>query len=71
MLEETKKRLCPVDGSVLSTVNVQIFGHGIELDRCLQCGGTWFDHGESEEMVNAMARFRLHEIIETFFKERV
>jgi len=34
---------------------------GIEIDRCLACGGTWFDTGEFEEMV-AGAGADLHTI---------
>lgn len=38
---------CPVDGSALR----ELFANGVLLDRCLACGGLWFDRGELETVL--------------------
>ena len=35
-------RNCPRDGSMLKSA----IEHGIEVDRCAQCGGAWYDNDE-------------------------
>ncbi len=44
-------RSCPADAAPLHPVVV----HGCVLDRCRRCGGTWFDEGELEAVVDASA----------------
>lgn len=46
-LRELHHMRCPKCGMELS--NFQM--HGIELDRCVSCGGTWFDEGEIEQLL--------------------
>ena len=55
MASEEKERLkqlhymkCPKDGMDLTTIEL----HGIKIDRCPTCNGTWFDAGEVEQMMN-------------------
>ena len=38
---------CPRDGTALQKVDIC----GVELDKCHQCDGIWFDHGELEQLV--------------------
>jgi hypothetical protein len=38
---------CPKDGARLEVVTFQ----GIEIDRCPECLGTWFDAGEARRIV--------------------
>ncbi len=40
---------CPRDGTVLQHVKLA----GVELDKCHQCDGIWFDHGELEQLRDA------------------
>lgn len=54
MAEEEKQRLrelhhmkCPKCGMDLASLELK----GIQLDRCVSCGGTWFDAGEVEELL--------------------
>jgi uncharacterized protein len=54
MASEEKDRLrelhymkCPKCGMDLTTIEMK----GIQLDRCVSCGGTWFDAGEMEQMM--------------------
>lgn len=54
MAEEEKKQLrelhhmrCPKCGMELAHFDL----HGIELDRCVSCHGTWFDAGEVDELL--------------------
>jgi uncharacterized protein len=54
MASEEKERLrelhymkCPKCGMDLTTIEMR----GIQLDRCVSCGGTWFDAGEIEQMM--------------------
>lgn len=54
MVEEERTRLrelhymkCPKCGMDLNHFEF----HGIELDRCDACGGTWFDAGEIDQLI--------------------
>ena len=38
---------CPKCGFNLDTISF----HGVQIDRCFHCGGTWLDHGELEQLV--------------------
>jgi len=38
---------CPKCGADLKTEAY----HGIEIDRCLECGGMWLDAGEAEDLL--------------------
>lgn len=40
---------CPRDGTQLAQVSLA----GIELDKCHQCDGIWFDRGELEQLRDA------------------
>jgi uncharacterized protein len=50
--KENAKKLhwmkCPKCGMDLATVDFQ----GVSIDRCTSCGGTFFDAGEIEEVLN-------------------
>ncbi len=46
----SKPRICPVDGALL----VHQVVHGVELDRCRDCGGTWFDRSELETVIRQL-----------------
>jgi uncharacterized protein len=55
MANEEKERLkqlhfmkCPKCGMDLSTIEL----HGIQVDRCPNCNGTWFDAGEIEQLAS-------------------
>ncbi len=39
---------CPKCGMDLSTIEF----HGIKIDRCASCNGTWFDAGEIEQLLS-------------------
>lgn len=45
-LKELHYMKCPKCGMDLEHFELK----GIELDRCVSCGGTWFDQGELEEI---------------------
>jgi Zn-finger nucleic acid-binding protein len=38
---------CPKCGADLNTVDY----HGVQVDRCPECDGVWFDAGEVESLV--------------------
>jgi Zn-finger nucleic acid-binding protein len=38
---------CPRDGTELSPV----VANGVQLDKCHQCDGIWFDHGELKKLI--------------------
>jgi uncharacterized protein len=46
-LRELHYMKCPKCGMDLTTIEMK----GIQLDRCVSCGGTWFDAGEMEQMM--------------------
>ena len=39
---------CPKCGHDLATEQY----HGLEVDRCTQCDGVWFDAGEAEQLID-------------------
>ena len=41
-----KKLLCPRDGTQLELFTDSLFPKSIEIERCPECGGFWFNHGE-------------------------
>lgn len=41
-----KKLLCPRDGARLKLFTDSLFPESIEIERCSECGGFWFNHGE-------------------------
>ena len=41
-----KKLLCPRDGTQLELFTDSLFPKSIEIERCSECGGFWFNHGE-------------------------
>lgn len=47
-LKELHHMKCPKCGMDLSHFEL----NGIELDRCVSCGGTWFDKGEIEQLLD-------------------
>ena len=47
-LRELHYMRCPKCGSELTHIEL----HGIELDRCVVCEGTWFDHGEIDQLLD-------------------
>ncbi len=47
-LKELHYMKCPKCGMDLTTIEF----HGISLDRCPSCNGTWFDAGEVEELMS-------------------
>jgi Zn-finger nucleic acid-binding protein len=62
--DSTQAKLCPECGHFLRRYPV---GHGIAfgLDRCGNCGGTWFDHNEWENL----KRRNLHDDVHKIFSE--
>ena len=47
-LKELHYMKCPKCGMDLQTIDFQ----GISVDHCPNCGGTWFDNGEVEQMLS-------------------
>ena len=39
---------CPVDETVLQMAE----RHGVEIDYCPECRGTWLDHGELDRIID-------------------
>ena len=62
--DSTNAKLCPECGHLLRRFPV---GHGIEfgLDRCGNCGGTWFDANEWE----VLKQRNLHDDVHKIFSE--
>ena len=58
-LRELHHMKCPKCGMDLEHFDFQ----GIELDRCVVCGGTWFDKGEVEQLIE-----REQSMLRKFFK---
>jgi Zn-finger nucleic acid-binding protein len=55
--------MCPVCAEAMVILEL----HGVEVDRCVRCGGTWLDAGEMErilELAGAPADDRVREISE-------
>jgi Zn-finger nucleic acid-binding protein len=53
-----KRNACPACGAVLIGFEFE----GVEIDHCLQCGGTWLDPGELEQIA-LMAHADRHEAL--------
>ena len=49
---QEKKRLCPVDGQEMTK---RLVGNVVLLDKCLSCGGVWFD-GDELRIVNDLIK---------------
>ena len=47
-LKELHSMKCPKCGMDLHTIEL----HGVGVDRCAACMGTWFDNGEVEQMLH-------------------
>ena len=69
MAEEEKTRLrelhfmkCPKCGMDLMEIEFQ----AIKLDRCVSCGGTWFDAGEMEHLIQGQESGLLSKVISIF-----
>lgn len=69
MAEEEKTRLrelhhmrCPKCGMDLMEIQYE----GISLDRCVSCGGTWFDAGEIEQLSGDKDSGLLSKVISIF-----
>jgi uncharacterized protein len=45
-LKELHYMKCPKCGMDLTEMEV----HGVTVDRCMSCNGTWFDEGEVEQL---------------------
>ncbi len=45
---QTHYMKCPKCGHDLATEQY----HGLEVDRCTQCDGVWFDAGEAEQLID-------------------
>jgi hypothetical protein len=42
--------------------------HGIEIDRCPECQGMWFDHGETEQMLASQDAGGVGKIFQSIFR---
>lgn len=69
MAEDEKTRLrelhhmkCPKCGMDLMEIQYK----GVTLDRCVSCGGTWFDAGEMEHLVEEKDSGLLSSVISIF-----
>lgn len=49
---------CPKCGFDLKTEEY----HGLEVDRCTQCAGVWFDAGEAEELLDGEHNSMFHSV---------
>lgn len=47
-----EKRRCPMDGQEMTK---RLVGHVVLLDKCLACGGVWFD-GDELRIVNDLIK---------------
>jgi len=63
-------RLCPECGHVLARFKV---GHALDftLDRCGECGGTWFDRNEWEILTSGPLHDRIHYIFTAAWQKQV
>ena len=65
--EEKQKRKeqhwmkCPKCGMDLSTIEL----HGVKIDQCPSCNGTWLDAGEMEQLLQADQGF-VHKVLSVF-----
>ncbi len=69
MAAEERERLkqlhymkCPKCGMDLTTIE----HHGIHIDRCPNCNGTWFDAGEVERLVEGLQAGLLGKVMSIF-----
>jgi uncharacterized protein len=69
MEAEEKQRLkdlhymkCPKCGMDLHTFEM----NEVKLDRCVSCGGTWFDDGEIEQIMKAQPEGPLGKLMKVF-----
>ncbi len=55
---------CPVDNTKLKKHLLILMGEEVEIDKCMKCGGVWYDKGEVEKVVDALARLKIHRMVE-------
>lgn len=53
---------CPKCGSDLHTVEL----HGVSIDNCATCHGTWLDAGELEQMLQPGKKDLFHRVMSVF-----
>ncbi|MEK6371336.1 MAG: zf-TFIIB domain-containing protein [Acidobacteriota bacterium] len=53
---------CPKCGSDLHTVEL----HGVSIDTCATCHGTWLDAGELEQMLQPGKKDLFHRVMSVF-----
>jgi len=65
-----RARLCPECGHVLTRAKV---GHGLDfhLERCMHCGGIWFDKNEWEALKSRNLHDDVHFVFSTAWQRRV
>ena len=68
--ETVSAKICPECGHFLSKFKV---GHslGFSLDRCGNCGGTWFDRNEWEILQSSELRSQIHLIFSAAWQQQV
>ena len=70
VVDSTKAKLCPECGHFLSRNKV---GHGVEfhIDRCVTCGGIWFDKNEWEVLRSRNLHDDVHFIFSSAWQHAV
>ena len=53
---------CPKDGNELHTVEL----HGVSVDTCATCSGTWLDAGELEHLLHPEKQDLFHRVMSVF-----
>jgi rRNA maturation protein Nop10 len=53
---------CPKCGSDLHTVDL----HGVKVDTCPSCGGSWLDAGELDHLMHPERRDLFHRVMSAF-----
>lgn len=68
--ESRTARICPECGDILVKYRV---GHslGFSLDRCRNCGGTWFDREEWEILQSGELRDEVHPIFSAAWQQQI
>jgi hypothetical protein len=61
-LRELHFMKCPKCGMDLQTIEL----HGVRLDQCAACLGTWFDKGEVEQMLHPEREGLFHKVMSLF-----
>jgi uncharacterized protein len=61
-LKEQHWMKCPKCGSDLHTVEL----HGVSIDNCATCHGTWLDAGELEQMLQPGKKDLFHRVMSVF-----